>query len=218
MPKKKTEKTETKHFTISPPNIQELSVKIIGTSPYVQHAFSEDDRLKIKKTQQEGSVSRSKKIREPKDFNRQYENGIHYSREGWIGIPAPAFRRAMISACRLVGFKMTLAKLSLTVKADGFDKNDGQPLVKITKGKPHYSEHHVRLETGVIDIRARPMFDEGWETILHIRYDADQFTASDVINLLTRVGYQVGVGEGRSDSPNSCGCDWGFFRLADKGE
>lgn len=217
MPKpKKT--VETKHFTISPPNIQELSVKIIGTSPYVQHAFSEEDRTKIKKAQEEGKTAKSKKNREPKDFNKQYENGIHYSREGWMGIPAPAFRKAMISACRLVNFKMTLAKLSFTVKADGYDKNDNQPLVKIIKGKPHYSEHHVRLETGVIDIRSRPMWDEGWEAILHIRYDADQFTADDILNLLMRVGSQVGIGEGRSDSPKSCGCDWGYFRLSDKGE
>jgi hypothetical protein len=123
----------------------------------------------------------------------------------------------MISACRTVGFKMTLAKLSVFVEADGFDKQDGTPLVKITKGEPKYCEHMVRIQQ-TVDVRARAMWNEGWEAELRIRFDADQFTLEDITNLLSRVGMQVGIGEGRPDSKSSSGMGWGTFILANRGE
>ena len=58
------------------------------------------------------------------------------------------------------------------------------------------------------------MFREGWEADVRIRYDGDQFTASDVVNLLARAGLQVGIGEGRPDSKKSTGMGWGLFEIA----
>jgi hypothetical protein len=108
---------------------------------------------------------------------------------------------------------MTRAKLSLFIEADGYDAGDQTPLVRITKGKPKYSEHFVRNETKVADIRPRPMWREGWEAQVRVRYDGDQLTTTDVLNLLARVGLQVGIGEGRPDSPRSCGMGWGLFEI-----
>jgi hypothetical protein len=124
----------------------------------------------------------------------------------------------MISACRTVGFKMTVAKLSVFVLPDGFDKDDGTPLVKILKGTPRQHEGLVRLATGVADIRIRPMWAPGWEAEVRVRFDADQFTATDVAHLMMRVGMQVGVGEGRPDSKNSAGMGWGTFNLQENPE
>ena len=199
---------------ITPPKLQTAEFLIVGTAPYVQQAFSQKAREQIKGTQEAGSQSRSKKKREAKNFQECYEQSKHYSREGWIGIPAGAFRAAMISACRLVGFKMTLAKLSIIVDADGYDKIDGTPLIKIAKGEPHYSEHPVRLKGDVIDLRARPMWDPGWECNVRITFDLDQFSLQDVANLMMRVGRQVGLGEGRPDSRSSAGMGWGTFDIA----
>jgi len=199
---------------IAPPKLAMAEFTIIGTAPYVQQAFSQKAREEIKGTQMAGSQSRKGKKKEPKDFQLCYEQSKHISREGWNGIPAGAFRAAMISACRLVGFKMTLAKLSIFVKADGFDKADGTPLIKITKGESHYVEHPVRLPNGSMDLRARAMWDEGWEAKVVITFDTDQFSLKDVSNLMMRVGLQVGLGEGRPDSRSSVGMGWGTFRLA----
>jgi hypothetical protein len=121
----------------------------------------------------------------------------------------------MISACRLVGFKMTLAKMSIFVEADGFDADDGTPLVKLIAGEPERMDAAVRNATGVIDIRSRPMWRE-WQADLRVRFDGDQFTLDDVANLLSRVGVQVGIGEGRPDSKASAGMGWGTFKLAEK--
>lgn len=207
-------KATVETVAVKPPNIQTAVFRIIGSAPYVQNKFSQKAREEMKAKQMLGGTEGSKKPkREPKDFMALYEGAKHYSREGWIGIPAGAFRDAMISACRLVGFKMTHAKLSVFVFADGFDVDDGTPLVKIIKGEPRYVEHMVRLETGVPDVRARPMWDETWEADIRIKFDADQFTLTDITNLLMRVGIQVGIGEGRPDSPKSSGMGWGTFEL-----
>jgi len=202
---------------IKAPNIQTVQFRIIGTAPLVQAKFSQKAKEQMMAQQAAGSQARSKKQRAAKDFDAVCDGSVHYSQEGWVGIPAGAFRAAMISACRLVGFKMTLAKLSLFVVADGFDRDEGTPLVRLIADKYRRVDLHVRNATGVIDIRSRPMWDK-WQADVRIRYDADQFSVSDVSNLLARVGEQVGLCEGRPDSKSSAGMGWGTFRLATEAE
>jgi hypothetical protein len=213
--KKQVATLQERQVVIKPPKFEVATVHIRGASPYVQHAFSQKAIDTMMATQKQGHQSRKGKAREPKDFDAAYEGAKHKSRQGWLGIPASAFRSGMISACRTVGYKMTLAKLSLFVEADGFG-NDGTPLVRITKGTPHMDIRPVRIALGTTDLRARPMWNEGWEANLRIRWDAEQFSATDVFNLLARVGLQVGIGEGRPDSPSSEGQGWGFFEIITK--
>jgi hypothetical protein len=201
------------HINIPAPKFQVAEFVIVGDSPYVQNKFSSKALQQMKDKQSAGSQGNKGKKRDPKDFQACYEGAMHKAKEGWHGIPAPAFRCGCISACRIVGFKMTLAKLSIFIEADGFDVEDGTPLVRIVKGQPVYHEASVRNESGVCDVRARPMWREGWEARLRIRFDNDQFSVEDVSNLLARVGSQVGVGEGRPDSKKSCGLGWGLFHV-----
>jgi hypothetical protein len=208
---KKTAAAKAPPLSIKPLNRQLLEVTIIGNAPYVQHKFSAKAKAQMIAAQEAGSQAKSKKVREPKDFNAVYEEAIHYSSEGWIGIPAPAFRNAMISACRTVGFKMTHAKLAVWVKADGVDRDDGMPLVKIV-GTPEKHVAPARNDNGSIDIRARPMWRE-WSAVVRLEFDGDMFSAADVTNLLQRAGLQVGIGEGRPDSKMSAGLNWGTFDI-----
>jgi len=201
--------------TIPAPNFKVAEFTIKGTAPYVQNAFSKKAREQMKAKQAAGSTGKKGTKKAAKDFDACYKEAQHVSHDGWHGIPAGAFRNAMISACRTVGFKMTLAKLSVFIEADGFDANEGTPLVKITKGEPEYCEHSVRIQM-TTDIRVRAMWREGWQAKLRVRFDADQFTVEDVANLLNRVGAQVGIGEGRPDSKTSCGMGWGMFEIVNK--
>lgn len=199
---------------IAAPKIQTIEFEIVGTAPYVQARFSGKAMQAMMAKHIAGSVAKGKKVREARDFDADYEFAKHVSVDGWCGIPAGAFRQAMISACRLVGFKMTLAKLSVFVEADGFDKIDGVPLIRL-EGTPEKNTMAVRNATGVADIRVRPMWRE-WSAKVRVRYDADQFSIDDMSNLMARVGLQVGIGEGRPDSRESAGLGWGTFRI--KGE
>lgn len=197
---------------IRAPEIKKAVFNIEGTAPYVQARFSAKAMQAMKDKMLAGSIARGKKVREARNFDEDYLQAMHKSDEGWCGIPAGAFRQAMISACRLVGFKMTLAKLSVFVDADGIDAVDGVPLIKI-EGVPERIDMAVRNATGVADIRVRPMWRK-WKAQVRVNYDADQFTAQDIANLMNRVGMQVGIGEGRPDSRESAGLGWGTFALA----
>ncbi|MCP3672526.1 MAG: hypothetical protein GY814_19255 [Gammaproteobacteria bacterium] len=106
---------------------------------------------------------------------------------------------------------MTKATLSVYVVADTVDNEDGSPLVHI-KGEPELHEAAVRLANGSTSIAIRPMFKK-WSAVVRVRWDGDQFTSSDVINLMMRAGLQVGVGEGRPDSKKSHGMGWGTFEV-----
>jgi len=204
---------EEVNVRIPEPKFGVASFKIIGTSPYVQNKFSAKAQQKMKENQEAGSKSTKGKQRESKNFEKCCKEATYQAKQGWYGIPAHTFRNAIISVCRIVGFKMTLAKLSVFVEADGFDAECKTPLVKITKGKPSMDISPARNSNGSCDLRARPMWEAGWEAIVRIRFDADQFTVEDLTNLLMRVGLQNGIGEGRAFSKNSTGCGWGEFAI-----
>lgn len=202
---------------IQPPNLQTIEVEIVGTAPLMINRFSQKAMEQMADKQQAGSQAGKGKKREAKNFDAVFNGARHISREGWDGIAAGAFRNALISACRLVGFKMTLAKMSLFIEADGYDQVDGTPLIRILGGSPERSVMAARNATGVVDLRIRPQWME-WGAILRVRYDADQFSATDVVNLLMRVGMQVGIGEGRPDSKMSAGLGFGTFAVAQEGD
>lgn len=201
---------EVKTLTIPPPRLEVHEFVVRGTAPYVQNKFSNKARQQIKETQEAGQQAKSRKKRDAKNFTENFENAKHVSDEGWLGIPATSFRSAMISACRLIGFKMTIAKMALFVLADGYE-GDGTALVRI-EGEPEYHEGYVRNSSGVVDLRARPMWKE-WSAVVRVRFDAEQFSGADVANLLMRAGMQVGIGEGRPDSKESHGMGWGTFEI-----
>lgn len=159
-----------------------------------------------------GKAASSKKSREPKDSDQTYNDARYRSSEGWDGFHCASIRNAMISACRLVGYRMTLAKLSIFVIPDGWDATEPQiPLCRIY-GDPVRQEDMARVETGQPYVTVRPAY-HNWRAKIKIRWDADQFTVNDVTNLLSRVGCQVGIGEGRPDSKNSAGMGWGLFEI-----
>lgn len=209
------EATKAQTVQIKPPNFGTAVFKIAGTSPLVIHRFSAKTKNEMKQKMEVGKAASSKKNREPKSTNDTYNEARYVSKDGWDGFHAGALRNAMISACRLVGFKMTLAKMSVFVEADGWDKLEPQiPLIRIY-GTPTKQEDMARVETGQPYVTVRAAY-HNWSAKVRIRWDADQFTIADVTNLISRVGQQVGIGEGRPDSKNSAGMGWGLFAIERK--
>lgn len=204
------QKKQTLH--IYPPNFGLALFHVRGVSPLVIHRFSAKVKEELAQKQWIGKASSSRKRREPQDKQQLFQDAKYIGREGWEGLHAGSIRNACISACKLVGFKMTLAKLSIFVIADGYDKAEPQiPLVRIY-GKSLLQEDLGRVETGQPYVIVRPAYHD-WKLRIRIKWDADQFTLADVTNLLSRVGQQVGLGEGRYDSRNSAGMGWGLFDL-----
>lgn len=205
--------TETKSVTIPPPRFGRAEFQIQGSAPLVIHRFAAKTKQQMKQKMETGKAATSKKNREAKATDDLFKEARYVSAEGWDGFHAASIRNAMISACRLVGFKMTLAKLSIFVEADGCDVEEPQiPLIRIV-GKAVKQEDMARVETGQPYVTVRAAYFN-WKAKVRIRWDEDQFTLDDVTNLLMRVGMQVGIGEGRPDSPNSAGMGWGLFEIA----
>lgn len=198
---------------IKPANIVRTTLRVRGTAPLVVNNFSFKARQKMMADMATPkSAKKAKTERPPRDYNDDFMQARHISSEGWDGIACPAFRAAMIDACRTVGLVMTKAKMSVFVIPDGFDKADGTPLVKIDAAAPERTESLVRNDNGSADIRIRPMWRE-WAANVTLEFDADMITPESVVNLLDRAGRQVGIGEGRPFSKNSVGQGWGTFTV-----
>lgn len=213
-PEKSTPERKIKASSaIAAPKFAVISVPIRGSagSPLVVHAFSQKARATMRETQEAGSVAKKNRKREPKDFDNLFQQAKHVSRDGWEGVAAAAFRGALISACRLVGFKMTIGKLSVFVEADGVSRLDGTPLVRVN-GEAVPFEAMVRNANGSADIRVRPRYDD-WSAVVRVRFDRDQMSEEDICNLIFRAGAQVGICEGRPDSSQSFGQGWGLFEI-----
>ena len=212
--KQNTPQQAQQAVTISAPNMRIATFIIKGVSPYVQNAFTKKARDMMEAKQREGQRGKRGKKNDPRNFEEEYPQAKHTAIEGWDGMPASAFRNAMISACRLVGFKMTIAKLCLFVQPDGFDLVSGQPLLSFLEGKPEMKgPEPLPNADGSMDLRVRAIWPAGWKVKVPIKFDADQFTVTDVANLMTRVGTQIGIGAGRPDSKNSPGQGWGLFDI-----
>lgn len=199
---------------IKPANILSMTLRIRGTAPLVQNKFSKKARDKMMadmSTPKAAKKGRSE--RPPRDYDADFLGAQHLTAAGWNGVPCSAFRAAMIDACRTVGLVMTKAKMSVFVIPDGFDADDGTPLVRVYSAKP--PERHeglVRNDNGSADIRIRPMWRE-WHADVTLEFDADMITPESVVNLLDRAGRQVGIGEGRPFSKQSVGQGWGTFTI-----
>lgn len=218
--KGKSKEPTTDNVVIEPLRQAVMTIPIVGESPLKILRFSQKSKDTVRQTQEAGSQAKSKKKRDPKNFEELYEQAkylctqeIDGKKVTWLGLNASGIRNGAIEACRVSGFVMTKAKMTIFCEADGFDDIDGTPLVRIY-GEPKMSVDPVRNASGVIDLRPRVQFLT-WRMKLRIRFDESQFSPSDVVNLIIRVGQQNGLGEGRPNGSNGNGTGNGIFRIED---
>ena len=117
----------------------------------------------------------------------------------------------MIEACRLTEIDMVRAKMCIRIIADGLNNENLEPMIKIN-GKPRMHLDRVKIGMNQTDILARAMFEK-WSAKVTVEWDADVFQAQDIVNLLARAGWQVGIGAGRPLSKTSAGTGKGTFEI-----
>jgi hypothetical protein len=210
-----TSEAKQQTVTITAPNFGYAEFPI-GGEILVVHRFSAKLKNEMTQKMAAGPVARGRKIHPAKDIEATFNEARYVSPEGWDGFHAAAIRNSMISACRMVpGLTMVKGKLSFFCIADGHDAAEPQiPLVRIY-GEAVRQEDQARVETGSAYVSIRAAYHD-WRAKVRIRWDADMHTLTDVTHLLARAGMQVGICEGRPDSPNSCGMGWGLFSLEEK--
>lgn len=183
---------------------ESVPVQIEGLSPLIIHRWSEKS-LKQMRDKQQG-VMRQKK--EPKNAEEEAYDSCYWLDEARTqpGMPATAFKGAMVSACRFFdSVTMVAARTYFFVEGEGSDQ-----LVPIT-GERRMREDTPRNTGGVPDLRYRFAFYP-WSALLVIRYPRGHITSDSVIALLDAAG-RVGVGDWRPGSPKSTTGTFGTFRV-----
>lgn len=198
-------KAATSNEIVIPPiQIATITIGLKGVSPLIMHAWSQK-AIKMMLDKQTGVPVPKKQPKNPED---DYNGARYISSMGWDGIPATAFKGAMVGACRLVdNLNMTLAKRLFFVEADDIDAG----LVRI-HGEPEMRQDMVRLETGVADIRFRPMY-QPWRCSVTVRFLDNMIKPAAVVNLLSLAGMAEGVGEWRPGAPKSATGTYGMWEV-----
>ena len=185
---------------LKPINIQNLVLTIEGTSPLIQHNWSEKatEQMRLKGT---GKKTKDRSARDPES---EAKAATYFTADGKFGVPLLAVKSAIIGAAHKdIGIEKTLVRKGLFLRA-----SDPTMVLPMKCSKPVIREDHVRVGMGAADLRYRPQFDE-WSVELHCEYDADLLQPGDIANLIDRAGFGVGIGEWRPEK----GGEFGRFRV-----
>jgi hypothetical protein len=202
------------------PAIQTAKVtfEVVGTSDLIVNNFSEKSKAEIRRKQ--GGEAQGK--REKKNPFEQFKGSLYpmdprkpFPRKtmgigdsipyypNMFGIPSPAFKNAMISACRFIdGVPMTLVTGALHVS--GY-------LVPIKYKRLTMREDTVRVgkfPNKVADLRYRGEFS-AWSASVAIVYNSRIFNAAQIGNLVENAGFHVGLCEWRAEKKGQ----YGMFAL-----
>lgn len=186
---------------LSPVMLENMGIEIEGVTPLLMNKFSDREKknmldVQLKKT-------REKKAR---DIEGEIEEKIHRLPDGAVGFPATGFKKAMTEASPyLVGMNKKLSKGSFFVLGN---------LVPIDFEEQKTNEATVRLSGrgSVAMIRFRPEFNN-WSCTLDIRYNANQISPEQIVNLANLAGFHIGVG----DWTPQHGGQYGMFKVKTNG-
>jgi hypothetical protein len=172
--------------------IQRATLKIVGDSPLIVHAWSH----KAKQEMLDKQMKKGKTAKEAKSPERDYEEAFYRLPDGKPGFPTIAFKQAAVSAGGRFsdGLKMTELRGAFFIEGE---------LAEIV-GTPNPREDMVRVGMGTADIRFRPEFKE-WSTTLQIKYNADAVSIDQIVNIFNLAGFGVGVGEWRPERDGQYG-------------
>lgn len=215
MPAKNVETIE-----IKPIEIQKTTIRVVGDTPLIMHAWSEKAKREILDKQMKKTKASSKEAKNPvEDFIRSMywlegfpeemsEDGFEDAiRKGArFGFPVTAFKQAAISAA----YRMGWTKDKMSMRGAFFIDGDENQMVEIFSDVPVIREDMVKVGMGTADIRFRGEF-RNWYAELTISYNKNgQYSLEQIINIINAGGYVCGIGEWRPERDGQ----YGMFHVA----
>jgi hypothetical protein len=174
-----------------------MEVPIVGVSPFLAHRFSEEAQEAIAVAQ--SGAHRGKKP--PRAPEREFELAQYRTPDGRHGLPAAAFKRAVVAAVRYVdGLTMT--------KVEGALQIPGSILPFAEHSEPVMQADRVVIGRGTTSIAYRARYDE-WSVQVPVRFQEDVISPEQLANLFQIAGFSVGVGDWRP----ACKGSFGMFRV-----
>ena len=183
-----------------------LSLKVVGDSSLIMHAWSE----KAKKEMLDKQMKKAKQGRQAKDPDKDYRESLYWlnkkgerisakktdpAKHGMFGFPSIAFKAAAVRAATDVGLKMTDTRRAFHVLGE---------FVPIKYDTLTQREDMVKIGQGTADLRYRGEFHD-WSAVLKIRYNTRIYSPEQVVNLFNTAGFGVGIGEWRVERNGSHG-------------
>ena len=202
-------KANTEVIEIRPIEIKKVTIRIVGDTPLIMHAWSEKAKRMMLEAQMGIAKGKKKDAKNPvDDFIRSMywltpmpEDGTMESFEEAIangarfGFPVTAFKQAAISAA----YRMGWAKDKMSMRGAFFIDGDENGMIEIHSDTPEMREDMVKVGMGTADIRYRGEF-KNWYAALTISYNANgQYSLENIVNIINAGGYVCGVGEWRPE-------------------
>ena len=185
---------------IKPIVASKVAFWIRGTSPLIMHAWSEKGLAMMRMTAPE----RKKREKTRRDPEQEASDGCYRTDGGEVGIPLTAFKASLIGAAHKdFGLEKTLLR-----KAFFIPTTDSRRVVPIEADQYVIREDIVRIGANQTDLRYRPEFAK-WRCRIEAEIDAGLLTPEDIINLVNRAGFSVGIGEWRPEK----GGEYGRFEI-----
>lgn len=199
---------------IKPLDIHTTTIRIVGTSPLIMHAWSEKAKREMLEKQMKVTKTTARAAKNPvEDFIRSMywltpmpeemtEEGFSKAIEDGakFGFPVTAFKQAAISAA----FRMGWTKDKMSLRGVFFIDSDtvnesGMPMIEIHSDTPVMREDMVKVGMGTADIRYRGEFRNWWAD-LKISFNANgKYGLEQIVNIINAGGYVCGVGEWRPE-------------------
>jgi hypothetical protein len=217
-----TKKNEVETVEIRPIEIKEATIRIVGDSPLIMHAWSEKAKRMMLEAQQGKAKGKKKPVKNPVDdfiqaaywltgkpeypddaseeqceaaFNEAIANGATF------GFPVTAIKQAAISAAYRLGW----VKNQMGLRGAFFIKGDENGMVQIHSDAPEMREDMVKVGMGTADIRYRPQFNN-WYADLTVQYNtAGGFSFENILNAINAGGFVCGLGEWRPERDGQYG-------------
>lgn len=204
-----TKKANAEVIEIRPIEIKKVTIRIVGDTPLIMHAWSEKAKRMMLEAQMGIAKGKKKEAKNPvDDFIRSMywltpmpEDGTVESFEEAIangarfGFPVTAFKQAAISAA----YRMGWAKDKMSMRGAFFIDSDENGMIEIHSDTPEMREDMVKVGMGTADIRYRGEF-KNWYADLTISYNANgQYSLENIVNIINAGGYVCGVGEWRPE-------------------
>lgn len=193
-------KTNSK-LSITPVRQARVAVSLQSLSPLVVHAWSKKALEMLRLT----AAERRKVPKVGRDPEREARESAHYTETGEFGVPAVAIKASIIGAAHKdMGIEKTLARKALFIECN----DPGGIIAFAENADPVIREDIVRVGMGATDLRYRYEF-RSWRADVSFLIDTELLGVQDLVNLINRAGFSVGLCEHRPEK----GGEWGRFRV-----
>lgn len=175
-----------------------MTFGIRGTSPVIMHQWTEKAKREMRDKQQEGKKTKARDLRKPED---EAESATYRTADGDVGIPAMALKASIVAAAHKdIGIEKTLVRKALFLICE----DPGLVIPFSECDEPIVREDMVRIGMGSADLRYRPEF-RNWKATVEFEIDAELLQDTDVLALVGRAGFGVGICEWRPEKGGEFG-------------